>query len=174
MLREMAELAMAVARDAAAKATSPTQDPDAPDPGLTFARATRAARQTIALETRIAAGDFPPIRATNGPAAPPDPRGALLRQALHKAAHNEPNCAALRREIEEGIELELADDPEAEIATAEILASLSEKLGLAFDPSILPDHLLGLIRTPSPEQNPEAADPIDPAPPDPIPFHVRE
>ena len=74
MLREMAELAMEVARHAAAKATSP--DPataDAPDPGLTFARATRAARQAIALETRIAAGDLPPMRAprpARDPAAP--------------------------------------------------------------------------------------------------------
>src|SRR5436305_2049621 len=60
MLREMAELAMAVARDAAAKATSPDPaPPDAPDPGLTFSRATRAARPAIALEPRIAAGHLP-------------------------------------------------------------------------------------------------------------------
>src|SRR3954471_3207138 len=95
MLREMAELAMEVARDAAAKATSP--DPataGCPDPGLTFARATRAARQAIALETRIAAGDLPPMRAPRDPATSPDPRRALLRQALHKAAQPEPNRAA--------------------------------------------------------------------------------
>ncbi len=117
MLREMAELAMAVARDAAAKATAPTPDPDAPDPGRTFAR------------------------------------------------------AALRREIEEGIELELADDPEAELAVAEILAKLSEQLGLPFDPSILPDHFLD----PTPPAHPDpAAATTDPAPPKPHPFYRRE
>ncbi len=175
MLREMAELSMAVARDAAAKATNPTPDPDAPDPGRTFARATHAARQAIALEARIAAGGLPPIRGSrpaSGPAAPPDPRRPLLRQALHKAAQNEPNRAALRREIEEGIELELLDDPEAELAVAEILAKLSEQLGLPFDPSILPDHFLA--PTPSPNLSPVAAHPTDPAPPKPHPFHIRE
>ena len=146
MLREMAELAMAIARDAAAKATSldPTP-PGAPDPGLTFARATRAARQAIALETRIAAGDLPslrPSRPANDPAAAPDPRRAHLRQALHKAARAEPGRPALRRDIDISIERELGADPEAEIATGEILAKLSEQLGLPFDPSLLPDHFL--------------------------------
>jgi len=150
MLREIAELAMAVARDAAAKATDPNPAPaERPDPGLTFARATRAARQAIALETRIAAGDLPPMRAprpARDPAAAADPRRALLRQALHKAAATDPNRAALRREIDECIERELGADPEAEIATGEILVKLSEQLGLPFDASLLPDEFL----TPNP------------------------
>ena len=176
-LREMTELGMAVARDAAAKATSPTPDPEAPDPGLTFARATRAVRQAIALENRIAAGDLAPIRQTRparDPAAPPDPRRALLRQALHKASANQPNRAALRREIEEGIELELDADPDGEIALGEILAKLSEQAGLPFDPSTLPDHFLGLAPIPPPHLSPAAADPSDSHPPKPHPFHRRE
>jgi len=190
MLREMAELAMEVARHAAAKATSP--DPataDAPDPGLTFARATRAARQAIALEARIAAGDLPALhqrRPANDPAAPPDPRRPLLRQALHKAAPG-PN---LRREIDASIERELGADPEAEIATGEILAKLSEQLGLPFDPSLLPDEFLTapsrhLNRaapngahqhpTPPPEFEPRQSDePTNPDPPNPHRFHPRE
>ena len=190
MLREMAELAMEVARHAAAKATSP--DPataDAPDPGLTFARATRAARQAIALETRIAAGDLPPMRAprpARDPAAPPapDPRRTHLRQALHKAAQGEPNRAALRREIDVSIERELGADPEAEIATGEILAKLSNQLGLPFDPSLLPDHFLAAPTrsaangahqpptkpTPRPGYEPRQFD----EPPNPHPFHPRE
>ena len=187
MLREMAELAMEVARAAAAKATSP--DPataDAPDPGLTFARATR---QAIALETRIAAGDLPPMRAprpARDPAAPPapDPRRTHLRQALHKAAQGEPNRAALRREIDVSIERELGADPEAEIATGEILAKLSNQLGLPFDPSLLPDHFLAAPTrsaangahqpptkpTPRPGYEPRQFD----EPPNPHPFHPRE
>ena len=164
MLREMAELAMEVARHAAAKATSP--DPataDAPDPGLTFARATRAARQAIALETRIAAGDLPSLRQprpANDPAAAPDPRRAHLRQALHKAARAEPGRPALRRDIDISIERELGADPEAEIATGEILAKLSNQLGLPFDPSLLPDHFLTVGPTRS--RDPSFAAPVAP------------
>ena len=199
-LREMAELAMAVARDAAAKSIAPDPEP-APDPGpkpgrkpdpkvgfgLTFARATRAVRETIALEARIAAGELARPRARGARpyselATRPDPRRLELRQRLHKAADTtEPDRtarAALRREIDACLEAELAADPEAKTLSADIMKSVCSRFGLPFDITKLPDHFISHEpigrRYPPPWAAAEPLNQADPHPPWPDRLHPRE
>jgi hypothetical protein len=178
MLREMAELGMQMARAAAARALDPDSQtaPDQPaapdfarDPTLAFARATRAVRQAIALETRIAAAEPAPARAQPAPAFAHDPRRPALRQALYKLADAEPERAArtqLRRHIDERIEHELLADPGADLPPGDVFAAICDDLGLRLDPSALPDELLGLPPAP---RKPDGSAPLTQAPAPPRP-----
>ncbi len=168
LLREMAELGMAMARNAAAQALDP--DPasprPSPDPVLAFARTTTVVRQAITLEARIASGALAregaaPARAPEPPkpGAAPDPRRAPLRHTLHKLAAAEPDRAArtrLCRRIDERIEHEILADPEADLPITDLLVAICDDLGLRLDPSKLPDELLGIPpqSPPGPRQRP--------------------
>jgi hypothetical protein len=165
MLREMAELGMNMARVAAARALGDgpaDTDQPAADPSLAFARATRAVRQAIALEIRVAAEAAPRHNpagdlARSAPARlavpAPDPRRPALRQALHKLAAAEPERAAraqLRRHIDERIEEELLADPDGDLPLGEAFAAICDELGLNFDASTLSDEFLAIPPTPHP------------------------
>ncbi|HEX4261970.1 MAG TPA: hypothetical protein VHY76_12810, partial [Acetobacteraceae bacterium] len=103
MLRELAGIGMALARalgeQALAALAPPAPEtpepapapapPSRTDPGLAFARVTRAVRQTIALEARIVADrDAPPRprhpdgRPVRRPDRSADPRHATIRRVL--------------------------------------------------------------------------------------------
>ena len=145
-LRRLGELTMGLAEAAAAKAAQHLAEPGPPepdgkqaDPVLAFTRLSRAVRQTIALEIRVASDDRAPHRPP-----PPDPRRPLLRRALHRAASADPARPGLKREIDARIEHELLADPEGDAQLGEVFATICDGLGLPFDPSQLPDTLLGL------------------------------
>ena len=101
-LREMGELGMKMARNAATKALDPQPDDPgraapAPDPTLAFARVTRAVRQAIALENRVAAEAAPRHNAAGdfAPRAPAPSRPRLrARPAPRRSA---PGVAPPRR-----------------------------------------------------------------------------
>lgn len=171
MLREIAELGMKIARVAAAQALDTAPEPDAPDPSLTFTRATSSVRQAIALEARIVAGIVPTSRPNAVPARAHsfDLRRTLLRQTLHQALDAEPDRSVrneLRREIDERIEQDLCEDPEAAISACDIFIAISEDLGLRIDPSRLPSELLGL--------EPPSVPPAPPRQNEPSRYHQRE
>ena len=163
LLRQGAELTLRVARHAAEKVLA--DKPGPPDPSVAFTNAIREFRQLIALEVRIAGGEAVANRSVPGPAkqqAPTaprqpsalrhDPRRAPLRQALHQAADVEPDRAernALKRDIDQQLDHEFAEDPEAEIPVPELLTTLANRLGLRLDLSRLPDYLLGLAPLPT-------------------------
>jgi hypothetical protein len=145
-LRRLGELTMGLAEAAAAKAAQHLAEPGPPepdgkqaDPVLAFTRLSRAVRQTIALEIRVASDDVAPHRPP-----PPDPRRPLLRRALHRAAAADPGRPGLKREIDARIEHELLADPEGDAPLGEVFATICDGLALPFDPSQLPDTLLGL------------------------------
>ncbi len=119
MLRELAEIGMALARalgqqalaalaPPAAETPEPAPAPTPPsriDPGLAFARIARVVRQIIALEARIIADrDAPPRpprpdgRSDGRPGRRPDrsadPRHATIRRVLHEAARLDARGAA--------------------------------------------------------------------------------
>ena len=166
LLEELAELGMELARAAAQQALAewnrPPQNATASpapetaasrgarpgprlDPGLTFARVSRAVRQTIALEARIAAGDIGPGRRWWPNRLPADPRLPVIRRVLHAAAEAETDGAArrdLRRQIDERLDDLPEADPDGELAVDEIIASICGALGISVDPARLPDELL--------------------------------
>ncbi|HEX4262559.1 MAG TPA: hypothetical protein VHY76_15790, partial [Acetobacteraceae bacterium] len=185
-LEELAELGMEMARAVAEAALHPppAADPAAPaapahtpkrtDPGLVFARLAHSVRQTIALEARIAAGTE--TRTFGRPPPPPDPRRALLREALHGAAEprsgprsgpGRADASGFRREIDERIDDELAADPAGDIAIEDLLVIIARDLGVTLDYSRLSDAVIGMTDAepePEPEPDPEP-DPAAPAPP---------
>ena len=90
MLRRMAELAMVVAEHVALQSINAIPEPAGtdrkPDPGLIFARVTRAAREATIREASIAADDLPRPRQPGQDGDRParrDPRQVELRRLLH-------------------------------------------------------------------------------------------
>ncbi len=155
-LREMAELGM---RNERAPGDAE------PSPSLTFARATHAVRQAIALEQRSLAAT--PMRPRSAP--PFDARRAPLRHALRTAAEAEPDRAArtqLYAFIDERIDADLRDDPEGLVCIAELLFNVSEELGLTLDVAKLSNEVLGIPPVPRhPQEIPHRNDPTGPEPP---------
>jgi len=166
-LREMAELGMRNARTATDRIERNERGPgDAePSPSLTFARATHAVRQAIALEQRSLAAT--PMRPR--PAPPFDARRPPLRHALRTAAESEPDRAArtqLYAFIDERIDADLRDDPEGLVCIAELLFNVSEELGLTLDVAKLSNEVLGIAPVPrQPPENPHRKEPAGPEPP---------
>ncbi len=175
MLRELAEIGMALARAlgqqalAALEAPAPEAPetappassrsaPVRPDPGLAFARVARAVRQTIALEARIIADrDAPPRppRPERRPERHPDPRHAMIRRVLHKAAAADARGAApatVLREIDERLDDELDADPDQDIPIADIVVAICRDLGLARDLARQSDELVAIISLAGPSR----------------------
>ena len=196
MCQELAELGMELARAAAARAlrdwatpATPAASPDenpAPeptpqaaaaktlDPGLLFARLSRAVRQSIALEARIAADALVSHRHTHR--SPNDPRREILRRALHQASAGHPDHAELRRDTDERLDHELAIDPGQHISVPELLATISEDLGIPITYDRLPDTFLFSPNRSQPQPGPDPSIPQwlpqrhskGPEPPNPI------
>ncbi len=172
LCRELADLAMGLARAAAAQATAAQNTPqDAapdepqtaeqdsappppparnPDPALSFARLATVVRQVIALEARLAAGYFAPQAPTAAHAAPKpdDPRRAALQTIIEDVTEKHPSRTIIRREALALADREIAADPEAEATAADILETLCEEIGLHIDYARLPDRTLDLICPP--------------------------
>jgi hypothetical protein len=164
MLRELAEIGMALARAlgehalaalAPPAAETPEPAPAPPsriDPGLAFARVARVVRQIIALEARIVADrDAPPRpRHPDGrrPDRSADPRHATIRRVLHEAARLDARGAApapLLRRIDERLGDELDADPDQDLPIEAIIAGLCEDLGLGRDLARVSDELLDFL-----------------------------
>ncbi len=156
MCRDLAETAMQLARQTAAKILNPQPEPapqprpQAPDPIQTFIRLATIIHKTIALECRIANGGSP--RSTRAPQSSarsaangafpesPDPRRNDLKVALDFTTEKLPDRAARRRETHAQMDQKLAEYPQAEIGT--LFSIICEELGLIVDWGRMPDHIL--------------------------------
>lgn len=158
-LRELGELNMLAARDAAHRIAEAQPDTnEAAEATLALARATRAVTQIINVENRVAAGE------QARPAAPDDPRRQVLRQALHPLAAKDPNPArrrALRASLDDAIEDALLADLDDDLPLAEIAIVIAEGAGLTLDLATVSDELLGI--PPRPRHEPPQPPP-QPAP----------
>ncbi len=173
--RELIDLGMVLTRAAAAKALqewsvpepqagdppNPTPEPAQPeppatprriaDPGLLFARLSRAVRQAVALECRVAADAAAaanPVRASRVAA---DPRRPILRGVLADITTNQPDRAQLRRDLNERLDAELETDPDQERPLADLYTTVCQELGLDPDYSAMPDATLALFLPENPE-----------------------
>ena len=168
LTRELTELNMLAARNAAAQITAQAieraADPAAPDetpaahnPTLALARATRAVISIIGLENRIAAGERAAIPAFE------DPRGPALRKLLHPLTNAEPDPdrrRALRLRINERIDDALATDLDDDLPLAQIASVIAQEHGLYLDLTQVPDEYLDSpaesAAYPHPPDRPEA------------------
>ncbi|MDT7951235.1 MAG: hypothetical protein RQ966_06990 [Acetobacteraceae bacterium] len=148
LTRELAELNMLAARDAADRIVNrdgADQAPAAQDPTLALARATRATTSVIALENRIAAGE----RAAAFTAD--DPRALALRELLHPLVAREPDPVrrrTLRARVNERIDDALAADLDDDLPLAEVAVVIAAEHGLTLDLATIPDEYLDLPATP--------------------------
>ena len=207
MARELGEIAMALARAAADRALRAWGDaPDAgvgspaspgtpadtavetqaegavrpaPDHALVFARLSRAVRQTIALEARIAAGTLALPQRRSAPfGMPPAGRQSFApdRRRPDQMSDAELDRAlsfGLLREIAERLDDDPAIEPRDLAAIAETLSRACDELGIGSDAPPLPpsggDAAADPPAAPAPVQSPPGAGSIrharDPAPP---------
>ena len=143
LTRELTDLNMLAARDAAHRIA--TREPDAPadgpasaDPTLALARATRAVTLIMSHENRIAAGDGAASFSVH------DPRGLALRQLLLPLIAHEPDPArrrAVRSRINGRIEDALAADLD-DVPLAQIAQVIANENGIVLDITKLPDAFL--------------------------------
>ena len=148
--RRLGELGMRAAEVAAERiedAHAQGLDADTASPTLDLARATRAVTAAVNAENRVARGDdLEPANPRVGP-TPFDSRRAPLREALYLAVNAEPTPAArtaLRRAIDRELEAALLADPAAETPIDEVLADVSDTLGIQLDYSKLSDEVIGM------------------------------
>jgi len=157
LCRHLTDMAIELAGAAHAQAladltaTQPTPPRPGPPASLLFTKFSDAARQAMMLETRIAAGRHVT------PKPPEDARRPNLRRVLHRVATTRPDGPAFKRLAYERLDTELALDPRA--ATADILATLCETLGVEIPPEIFAETLRGQAWPP--------LRPTPPAPPQP-------
>ena len=162
MLAECAELTMVLTRLASIKACDQL-DPEAPpaknapkqpDAVLAFARLSRALRQTIALEAKLATPPKAKATPNDWQATPESTAKAHLAEAILTAAKADktvirrhgPTIAHIQRHIEERLD---ADDVDQDIAANEnfaaIVASLCEDLGIPYDFNKTPNEDLNSL-----------------------------
>ena len=141
LCRHLTDMAIELAGAAHAQAladltaTQPTPPRPGPPASLLFTKFSDAARQAMMLETRIAAGRHVT------PKPPEDARRPNLRRVLHRVATTRPDGPAFKRLAYERLDTELALDPRA--ATADILATLCETLGVEIPPEIFAETFSG-------------------------------
>ncbi len=133
-----------------------------PDHALAFARLSRAVRQTIALEARIAAGDIASPRRHRHPGSlgehPADRRpfpleGRLIDQASD-ADLNRALSLGLLRDIAERLDDDPEIEPEDIAAIADTLRRACNDLGIGLDPRQEPDGWLDAGQPTSLSPNP--------------------
>ena len=158
-LRELAELNMLAAREAAdrirhrieaAGAAEPNPEtpatPAAAEPTLALVRATRAVAAVINLERRVAAGEVA------APATADDPRGLILRKFLHPLANAEPDPVrrrTLRARVNDRIDDALGADLDDDLSLADIAGAIAAENGLPFNIAKVPDCFLFPISDPA-------------------------
>ena len=197
MCAELADLAMQLARAAAARTldswaepdpeSSPTQpaeprpEPDAPqaspraqtpthrqtDPAVLFTRLAATVRDCIALETRIAANAPNPQTATRAAALRADPRRTPLRNAFAYILKNHPDRAHLHPQTSARIDDELTDDPDQTIEPAFLLCSLCQEYGIEIDWAHIPDEFMFMPPPPSKPRDDQDGEAPDPHATDP-------
>jgi len=116
-----------------------------PDHALAFARLSRAVRQTIALEARIAAGDLASPRRHRHPGSlgeHPAGRQALALDQASDADLNRALSLGLLRDIAERLDDDPEIEPEDIVAVAETLRRACNDLGIGLDPRQEPDGSL--------------------------------
>jgi len=156
--RHLTDMAIALAEAAHAQALADltATQPAPPRPGrpasVLFTKFSDAARQAMMLESRIAEARHVAPKPAPKPAE--DPRRPSLRRVLHGVATTRPDGPAFKRLAYERLDTELALDPRA--ATADILATLCETLGVEIPPEIFAETLRG-----------QAWPPLRPTPPTP-------
>ncbi len=156
MLDRLAVLNMQAAEATARRIREAPPDADIASSVLGLARASRAVAQLITASKRLEAGSLgrperPADRASRP--ASTDPRRAIARATLHKAAAIEPDRALraqLRQMIDERLDEELDADPESEIRLGDIVIAISGEFGLGLRVSELTDEELGIPRPPMP------------------------
>ncbi len=174
--RELIDLGMVLTRAAAAKALqewsvpepqagdppNPTPEPAQPeppatprriaDPGLLFARLSRAVRQAVALECRVAADAAAaanPVRASRVAA---DPRRPILRGVLADITTNQPDRAQLPPGPQRTPGRRAGNRPRPGTAPlADLYTTVCQELGLDPDYSAMPDATLALFLPENPE-----------------------
>jgi hypothetical protein len=184
MLRELAEIGMALARAVgeqalqelapqagpleAPQAARPATTPSRAEPATTFARLARAVRQTIALEARIAAGGIPGARTPHALRPAPDARRQVIRRVLRQVAAAD--GIPLDREIDERLGDELDADPDGAAPVEDVIAAICHDLGLPRGIARQPDEVLAMLGLADPSEL-AVTDPRDesphPAGPDP-------
>ncbi len=140
--RILTDLAMNLAQASAAVAlrelaqpphppqTAQTAQPRTPHPAGLFTHLSRAAMQAMRLERRIVKD------AEQRPARPiyrtPNPRRPILTRALHQAAADHPQAAALREEMDAQLDRELTADPQA--TTPDLIRRICNGFGIHIPP----------------------------------------
>jgi hypothetical protein len=179
MLRELADMAMELAKLAAAQAraalaadplpsaTEPEAaartrrpPPRTTDPTVLFIRLSGAAQQAMALEARLA-GEPPAGRTKMQPAScktlRADPRWNTIREIIKIATEKSPDRRELQREAEAKLSEALQADPEQTATTAETLKTICEDVGIEINHHTLPTDLLITLLPPGVSPD----DPID-------------
>jgi hypothetical protein len=157
---ELADLAMQLARAAAARTLADWAEPEAPatappgaagtaspkqtDPAILFTRFAAVVRDCVALEARIAAGAAPTPRAASL-VLRADPRRAPLREAFRHATIKHPDHADLLRATTTRLDEHLAADTEQTTAPPHLFATICTELGIAIDLATLPDEYLNAL-----------------------------
>jgi len=158
MLQELAELGMQLARLAVQQAhqeqeTEPAR-PRRADRHLIFIRLSSAIRETIVLQTRLAAGILPPPpRAPREPKTPPaeasrnpqDARRPLILRYFREAidlTQQKSKIATSQQIVENHIDAELAKDPDHRLPGCAILRKICKSLDLPFYANRMPSDLL--------------------------------
>ena len=185
MLQELAEIGMRLARALEAEALAPAEEPRPPSPfgggdlGLMFTRIARAVRQTVALETRVAA-DRGTAQARHAAQLAGEARSQLSRrkdklrriveQAIEAEAHGS-EAEHLLIDLDERLDDAEDDADFADAPIADQVARLCADLGvtpdwtlwedqdwaIAYEKSRPPDNDIGAKRWPA--ANPDTGDP---------------
>jgi hypothetical protein len=172
MCRDLAEMAMDLARASAERAMQDWSEeempPDTqpkrpaarkPDPALTFVRLSGVVRQAITLEARIANG--PPAQARRGREKKFDPRRATLKRLVHETTERNPDRNDLRKGAQHTIEDHLADGSFDDTPMPDLFQSICKEAGIEISQKTLSDEMLDiafprpLARTQAPHTRPQ-------------------
>jgi hypothetical protein len=145
----MTDLTLRIARLTAQEILEapPAEKTTRPDARDIFARLTRAVRDNLALESRIAAGilpeaprEAPPAHVMSDPRR--EPISAFIHDAIEDSTLPKPTRAALHDRVEPILDDCLASDPEITRVGGELAAAICGHLGIPYKTARMPDELL--------------------------------